>query len=108
MITIGEVRKAFRNKVFFSAHAARRMAQRSISPEDIRRLLKHPVCWAEYEGHPDTLRIDGEIKDKGYCGFAVAISTYEGKSVAVVITVMDDVRIQKRVKIAKERGKRHG
>lgn len=104
MITIGEVRKACRDKVFFSFHAVERMVERKITPEDIRHLLKRPICWAEYEGHPNTLRIDGELKDKGYCGFAVAISIYEGKSVAVIITVMDDVRIKKRIRIAKERG----
>ena len=104
MLRIGEVRKAFRAKVYYTTHAVGRMVERQITPNDVRMLLRNPMCWTEYEGHPGTLRIDGYIEEKGYCGFAVAVDqdTATGETVAVVITVMDEVKIDKRIRIARE------
>lgn len=105
MLKIGEVRKAFRNKVYFTTHAVERMVERKITPDNLRKLLRNPSCWAEYRKHPGTLRIDGFIENKGCCGFVVAVNQDEktGESIAVVITVMDKVDLKRRVKIAKER-----
>lgn len=104
MLKIGEVRKAFKTKVYYTTHAVKRMVERQITPDDIRKLLRNPMCWTEYKGHPGTLRIDGYIENKGYCGFAVAIDHDKKmrESVAVIITVMDDVDIEKRIEIARE------
>lgn len=104
MLKIGEVRKAFRNKVYFTTHAVERMVERKITPDNLRKLLRNPSCWAEYKKHPGTLRIDGYVEKKGCCGFVVAIDKdiETGESMAVVITVMDKVDLQKRVQIAKE------